>query len=105
MNHRIFAGFFPMVLVGLLVPQLAPANTVASSTDNHVASNTFRLTPGPWDGRIALATAQMLEKYQYQRQPFTPQLSSKFLDRYLESLDPQHLHFIQADLDQFERFR
>ena len=32
-------------------------------------------------------------------------MSSQFLDRYLETLDPQHIHFTQADLAEFERYR
>ena len=30
---------------------------------------------------------------------------SELLDRYLEALDPQHLHFIQADLEEFAHYR
>ena len=32
-------------------------------------------------------------------------VSSQFLDRYLEMLDPQHIHFTQADLAEFEPYR
>ena len=63
------------------------------------------LSPGPLDGQIALVTARMLEKYHYLRQPFDDVISSKFLDRYLEMFDPQHLHFLQSDLAEFDRYR
>ncbi len=63
------------------------------------------LTPGPLDGQIAYVTARMLQKYHYLRQAFDETVSSKFLDRYLESLDPQHLHFLQSDLADFEVYR
>jgi carboxyl-terminal processing protease len=63
------------------------------------------LTPGPLDGQIAYVTASMLQKYQYLRQPFDDTVSSKFLDRYLETLDPQHLHFLQSDIADFEIYR
>src|SRR5262245_38667272 len=52
------------------------------------------VSPGPADGRIAFLSAKMLEQLQYLHQPFTPEVSSKFLDRYLEALDPQHMHFL-----------
>ena len=39
------------------------------------------------------------------RLPFDASVSSKFLDRYLETLDPQHLHFTQGDLAAFEPLR
>lgn len=82
---------------------LAPsaAASVASSR-----TNTFKpLKPGPMDGQIALVSASLLEKYHYLRLPFDGELSSKFLDRYLEVLDPQHLHFLQSDLADFEPWR
>ena len=60
------------------------------------------LTPGPLDGEIANVTARMLQKYHYLRQPLNDAVSSKFLDRYLETLDPQRLHFLQSDLADFE---
>ena len=61
--------------------------------------------PGPADGRIAFVTARMLEQLHYLRQPFNDATSSKFLDRYLDLLDPQKLHFLQADLEHFELYR
>src|SRR5215472_5254325 len=79
------------------------ALTTASSGKS---TNVFHpLGPGPLDGPIALVTAKMLERFQYLRQPFNSEVSSKFLDRYLETFDPQHLHFLQSDLDQFEIYR
>lgn len=47
----------------------------------------------------------MLEHYDYVRQPFDGAVSSKFLDRYIETLDPQHIHFTQTDLAEFEKYR
>lgn len=63
------------------------------------------VAPGPIDGAIASVTAQMLARFQYLRQPFTSEVSSKFLDRYIEMFDPQHLHFLQSDLADFEIYR
>src|SRR5882672_10804118 len=54
--------------------------------------------PGPVDGRIAAITTGMLEQIHYLKQPFDHAISAKLFDHYLEALDPQHLHFIQADL-------
>src|SRR5205085_12193345 len=63
------------------------------------------VTPAPADGRIAFVTAKMLELNHYSKQPFDESVSSKFLDRYLEALDPQHMDFIAADLAEFEHYR
>src|SRR5438552_3227491 len=63
------------------------------------------ISPGPTDGQIATMTARLLERYHYLRPHFDDTVSSKFLDRYLETLDPQHLHFLQSDLTDFEIYR
>ena len=39
------------------------------------------------------------------KKPFDEAVSSQFLDRYLETLDPMHMHFTQGDLAEFERYR
>ena len=70
------------------------------------ATNLFHeISPGPLDGPIAMVTAQMLQRFQYLRQPFNDAVSSTFLDRYIETFDPQHLHFLQSDLAEFETYR
>lgn len=63
------------------------------------------LAPGPNDGRIAYVAAQMLAQNHYSHHQLDNEYSEKFFDRYLESLDPQHLHFTQADLAEFEPYR
>jgi carboxyl-terminal processing protease len=93
-----------------LIPGIARAAEDASPSLTGLASgkstNVFHpISPGPVDGPIALVTAKMLERYQYLRQPFNDAVSSKFLDRYIDTFDPQHLHFLQSDLAQFEVYR
>src|SRR5512135_1223753 len=79
-----------------------PAAVAATTVD----TNSFHLiTPGPIDGQIASVAARMLERYHYLRKPFDETVSSKFLDRYLEILDPMHIHFTQGDLAEFEVYR
>jgi len=74
----------------------------ADTSTNHYQ---FDFKPGPLDGRIAFVTAGLLEQIHYSKQPFDRSVSSKFLDRYVETLDPQHLHFLQSDIAQFEKYR
>ena len=79
-----------------------PAATVGSAT----ATNGFHLiTPGPIDGQIANLTAQLLQGHHYLKKRFDESVSSQFLDRYLETLDPQRIHFTQADVAEFEPYR
>ena len=79
-------------------PALPPASALFTNVFHPV-------TPGPVDGQIANATAYMLTNYHYVKKPFDEGVSSQFLDTYLEMLDPQHIHFTQADLAEFEPYR
>ena len=47
----------------------------------------------------------MLEKLEYLQHPFDATISTRMFDSYLTSLDPQHLHFLQSDLDEFSAYR
>src|SRR5436190_9323415 len=77
----------------------------ATSESQDKATKTYHVNPGPQDGQIAFVTANLLQKMHYAQQPFDDTVSARFFDRYLESLDPQHLHFIQSDLTEFEHYR
>ena len=111
MTKRFFQGVWIFLLsAALFVPAFADeanSNTEKAQDISDKSTNAVfhPISPGPADGRIALVTASMLENHQYLRQKFNDNISSKFLDRYLESLDPQHLHFLQSDLDEFEQYR
>jgi len=63
------------------------------------------LKPGPNDGHIAYWTARFLEDYQYSQQPLDKEMSRKFFDGYVESLDPRHEDFLQSDLAGFACYR
>lgn len=77
-----------------------PAAAVDSGTNR-----ALRIMPNANDGRIAYTTAIMLTNFHYLHLPFDAQLSSKFLDLYLHTLDPQHILFLQSDLAEFEQYR
>lgn len=63
------------------------------------------LAPGPDDSRIARIASTILESHHYNRQPFDDAVSGKFLDRYLDALDPAHLVFLQSDIQEFDQWR
>jgi len=75
----------------------APAETKAPGTTE--------LKPGPIDGSVAYWTGWLLARNHYRQQPFDNQVSAKFLDRYLDTLDPRHDHFTEADIAEFEPYR
>jgi carboxyl-terminal processing protease len=63
------------------------------------------LTSGPNDSNIARVVSMILERGHYLRQPLDDEISSKFLDRYLDSFDNLHIYFTRSDLDEFEKYR
>jgi carboxyl-terminal processing protease len=85
----------------------SPTNTAPSAALAESAKwNTpVHIVPGTNDIRIAHLTARMLEQFHYLHQRFDAKISSRFLDSYIKSLDPQRMHFLQADIDEFEKYR
>ena len=115
MIERCVGRFVLLLLSSQLLSPIF-AQTLTRSADSSALAQTglssdrttnlfHEISPGPLDGPIAMVTAQMLQRFQYLRQPFNDAVSSKFLDRYIETFDPQHLHFLQSDLAEFETYR
>jgi len=114
MIERFTARVLLLFLSGYLVLPLRAAESatptsagqpVSASVSDDSTNSLRQITPGPIDGRVAFLTAAMLEKNHYLKLPFDASVSSRFLDTYLETLDPQHIHFTQADLAEFEPYR
>lgn len=53
----------------------------------------------------AIASAHLLSRYHYNAPPFDSALSAQIFDRYLKALDPGHLFFLQADINDFAHAR
>jgi carboxyl-terminal processing protease len=98
-----------LILIGLHLPFFCPAaegeKTLLAPAPKHLHST--ELVPGPNDSNITKTAAAILERGHYLRQPINDEISSKFLDRYLDSpfLDYAHIYFIKSDLDEFEKYR
>ena len=86
MIDRALLRFLPLALSCLLaLPLRAASSNAADSAD--LTTNAAPITPGRTDGRIAFVTAKLLQLSHYSRQPFDAALSSKFYDRFIETLD------------------
>src|ERR1019366_6620239 len=115
MIERVTRRILPLLLsLWAALPLWAAEAVVRSATGDQptaaaagdIATNVFHpISPGPVDGQIALVTACLLTNSHYLKKPFDESVSSQFLDRYLETLDPQHIHFMQADLAEFAPYR
>lgn len=57
------------------------------------------------EARIARLVVGLLERMHYNQQPFNDTISSKFLDRYLDTLDPARMIFLKSDEEEFEVYR
>jgi carboxyl-terminal processing protease len=68
-------------------------------------TGTPQIKRDPTDASIAAVTAELVQRWQFSQHPFDAEISSKFLDRYLEALDYFHLLFLQSDLKEFESYR
>ena len=88
---------------------LVAAAPAAPQEENFLISgkltNAVPLVEGPNDRNIAQVVTTIFENAHYLRQPLNDEQSSKFLDRYLDSLDNLHLYFLQSDVQQFEKYR
>jgi carboxyl-terminal processing protease len=91
--------------VALRAVESQPVAVAESKTASLTATTNHVLGPGPNDGRIAYATARLLERNHYLHHRLDDEFSAVFFDRYLETLDPQHLHFTQEDIAGFDRYR
>lgn len=71
----------------------------------HTNSVPTPLFEGARDPEIVQFVAQILQRQHYLRMPINDDVSSKFLDRFLDSLDNLHIYFTQADIQEFEKYR
>ena len=93
---------------GAEVPAVKPAAGVAPVliTSRHTTvPSPVALVEGAGDANIVKLVAQLLQVQHYSRMKFDNAVSSRFLDRYLDSLDNLHIYFTQSDLDEFEKYR
>jgi carboxyl-terminal processing protease len=86
-------------------PGPATENVPAVSNAPDTMSWAERFKSDPNNPRIAFATALLLGQFQYLQRPLDTELSERFFDEYINSLDPRHENFLQTDLDDFNIYR
>lgn len=91
------------VLLLALVFSLSPLRAAETSAATNSAPADLR--PGPDAPKIAYITTLMLERLQYLQHDFDATMSARLFDGYLGALDPQHLHFLQSDVNEFSAYR
>jgi carboxyl-terminal processing protease len=103
--HHLKTKFCAAVMAAVAMGLIIAAGCVTRKTTPAPAQAVSALTPGPNDAHIAYWTAKLMENIQYSRQPFDMEMSEKFYDGYLNTIDPRHENFLQSDLDEFAHYR
>ena len=97
--------------VGRRVRALSGAVAVSEEATNlpaltDPADKPFHTEPAGDDRAIAGFTARVLAQSHYRKQPLNEQMSDKFFDQFLDTLDPAHMILLLADTQEFDqRFR
>jgi carboxyl-terminal processing protease len=63
------------------------------------------LVPAQRHEKASEIIVHVIQTYHYKKIPVNDALSSKILDKYLESLDANHSYFTREDVNRFERYR
>ena len=83
----------------LLSIALAMAALASHAAPGTVAPVT--LEPAPQQLQAAAMTADLLTRFHYSPMALDDAMSQKTFDRYVKSMDPERLFFMQSDIDQF----
>jgi len=79
--------------------------TLISSHHTNAVPPPAPLVEGPRDSDIVKFVSRILQHQHYLQIPVNDDVSSKFLDRCLDSLDNQRIYFLQSDAQEFEKYR
>ncbi len=90
----------------LLAPAAwAATGPVATGTAALAAVDPATIKPNDTQDDAAMWAMRFLTRFHYKRVPLDDQMSSKILERYVESLDGEKLFFLKSDADEFARFK
>lgn len=88
---------------------IVPAVSISASLIATAAAiglwNTEPLDAKATDAAVTALTSKILESSQFAHQQLDSKLAGRFLDRYLDTLDSNHLIFLQSDIDEFAKSR
>jgi len=104
----LFAQIWRLALVLAVLPFPTHAQDAASGALLRPAADAGDITEASrnrTESNITAVVPKLMEEWQYSHHPFDAGISSKFLDRYLDSLDSRHICFLQSDLKDFDVYR
>ncbi len=65
----------------------------------------FAAAADPNDPLVGRIAAEKIQEWNYLQHPFDAEMSGKFLDHFIDSLDYFHLFFVQGDINDFQQYR
>lgn len=95
-QRRSFAGYLKQFTVVLLVSALIAPLALSGSEP---------LKPTSAQSRTAKEIVKTLEERHYRNMRVDDEVSGRFLDNYLQLLDPAKTFFFQSDIDEFNKYR
>lgn len=99
-----------MKRIVVLLSCLLLAGSVGRAADDlsrlgHAETNHVPRLPGSDDRVISRLVSALLEKSHYLQTPISAEVSAKFFDRYVDAFDPQHIMFLESDIEEFSKYR
>ena len=73
--------------------------------DESVQKPFTRLEPEPQHKKVTQLLAHILSRNHYKKMNLNDSLSSEIYDRYLKKLDYNRVHFLNSDIESFEKYR
>jgi carboxyl-terminal processing protease len=104
MQKHIKSEVLNRPVVGALASLVLASFVVAAALGNPTTSLAAEVND-PTDRNITRLTVGLLEHSQFSHHQLDDELASRFLDRYLDSLDPARLLFLQSDAQEFDVLR
>jgi carboxyl-terminal processing protease len=104
LNTRVLIVFISLQAALLLTLLAAPTERKTAENNSSASDAASKFTPGPDEPQIANLAARMLQQFHYSHTAMDDIVSSNLLVRFMTELDPQHIHFLQADAAEFEPY-
>jgi len=95
MNMRLKSPSRTAICLSLLMAGLVATTIYAQRNADEKTS----------DETTVKLVCELLQRFHIKQAKIDDKVSQLLLDRYLKLLDPQHLYFVQADIDEFAKYR
>ncbi len=96
-KHMLKKSFIPLLLLALIFSSASRAEYQEVALAD--------LSPETKHIRASELITHILTTYHYKKMQLDDQLSSSIFDHYFENLDQNRVYFLQADVDEFEKYR